>query len=56
MSMLGNLRRDNDMLLVQLVRTYDEAEQASQFGISNFIQDRIQAHEKHAWMFRAITK
>lgn len=56
MTMLGNLRRDNDLFLIQLVRAYDEAEKASQFGVSNFLQDRIQAHEKHAWMFRAITK
>jgi DNA-binding ferritin-like protein len=25
-------------------------------GISNYLQDRIQAHEKHRWMLRAITK
>jgi len=54
--MLSNLKRDNDLLLAQFVRAYDEAEQASEFGISNYLQDRIQAHEKHAWMFRAITK
>jgi len=51
-----NLKRDNDILLTQLVRAYDEAEKTSEIGISNFLQDRIQAHEKHAWMFRAITK
>lgn len=55
-SMLGQLRRDNDLLLAKLVKAYDEAEQASEFGISNYLQDRIQAHEKHAWMLRAITK
>lgn len=55
-SMLGQLRRDNDLLLAKLVKAYDEAEQASEFGISNYLQDRIQAHEMHAWMLRAITK
>lgn len=54
--MLVQIRRDNDLLLAQLVKSYDEAEQASEFGISNYLQDRIQAHEKHAWMLRAITK
>lgn len=54
--MLSNIRRDNDLFLARLVKAYDEAEQASEFGISNFLQDRVQAHEKHAWMLRAITK
>jgi starvation-inducible DNA-binding protein len=55
-AMLTQLLRDNDVLLARLVKSYDEAEQASEFGISNFLQDRIQAHEKHSWMLRAITK
>lgn len=56
MIMLKTLRRDNDLFLAVLVQAYDEAEKESQFGISNYLQDRIQAHEKHAWMLRAITK
>lgn len=56
LSMLRILRRDNDLFLAVLVAAYDEAEKASEFGISNYLQDRIQAHEKHAWMLRAITK
>lgn len=55
-TMLRILRRDNDLFLAVLVAAYDEAEKASEFGISNYLQDRIQAHEKHAWMLRAITK
>jgi starvation-inducible DNA-binding protein len=54
--MLTRLRQDNDKYLAQLIKTYNEAETASEFGVSNHIQDRIQAHEKHAWMLRAITK
>lgn len=55
-AMLRIIKRDNDQFLASLVSAYDEAEKASEFGISNYIQDRIQAHEKHAWMLRAITK
>lgn len=55
-TMLKTLRRDNDLFLAVLVQVYDEAEKASEFGVSNYLQDRIQAHEKHAWMFRSITK
>ena len=54
--MLVRLRQDNDKYLAQLVKAYNEAETASEFGVSNHIQDRIQAHEKHAWMLRSITK
>jgi starvation-inducible DNA-binding protein len=54
--MLIKLRQDNDKYLAQLVKAYNEAETASEFGVSNHIQDRIQAHEKHAWMLRSITK
>ena len=55
-TMLTNLRNDNDRLLAMLYQAYDEAEKESSFGISNHIQDRIEAHEKHAWMLRSITK
>lgn len=55
-AMLRTVKSDNDQFLASLVSAYDEAEKASEFGISNYIQDRIQAHEKHAWMLRAITK
>lgn len=54
--MLSNLRRENDKLLASLITAYKEAEDAGEIGISNYLQDRVQAHEKHAWMLRAITK
>ena len=56
LTMVRNIRRDNDTFLAALVKTYDEADKTSEIGIANFLQDRIQAHEKHAWMLRAITK
>jgi DNA-binding ferritin-like protein len=43
-------------LLASLYKAYDEAEKESSLGISNHLQDRIEAHEKHAWMLRSITK
>lgn len=56
LEMLNQIKNDNDLLLAQLVKAYDESEKESEFGISNYLQDRIQAHEKHSWMLRAITK
>lgn len=54
--MLQNLRMDNETLLNALRVCYQTAEDAGQIGISNYLQDRIQAHEKHAWMLRSLTK
>jgi len=56
LSMVRDLLSENDKLLAVLYIVYKAAEDASEFGISNFLQDRIQAHEKHRWMLRAITK
>jgi starvation-inducible DNA-binding protein len=56
LTMLKNIKRENDKMLVTLIKAYDAAEKDSQFGVSNYLQDRIQAHEKHGWMLRALTK
>lgn len=56
MEMISRLRDDNEMLLNALRVCYQTAEQAGQLGISNYLQDRIQAHEKHGWMLRSITR
>lgn len=55
-AMISELYRDNQTLLTSLHDTYRLAERFSEFGISNFIQDRIQAHKKHAWMLRSMTR
>ena len=54
--MLRSIKSDNDQFLLLLVRAYKEAEDLGELGISNYLQDRIQAHEKHSWMLRSITK
>ncbi len=56
LEMLARLRDDNEMLLNALRVCYETAEQAGQIGISNYLQDRVQAHEKHGWMLRSLTK
>lgn len=55
-SMLMTMKRDNDRILAQLLKAYNEAEADGEIGISNHLQGRIEMHEKHAWMLRAITK
>lgn len=56
MVMMQTLYLDNNKVLASLTRAYNEAERYSEFGVSNFLQDRIQAHKKHQWMLRSITK
>ena len=55
-TMLMNLKSDNDKYLATLYRAYNEAEQASEFGVSNSIQGMITEAEKNAWMLRSFTK
>jgi starvation-inducible DNA-binding protein len=55
-SMMSKLRNDNQALIEQLTKTQTLAEQNKKMGLANFLQDRIDAHEKHGWMLRSITK
>jgi len=56
MTMIKNLVEQNTLMLETLKKAYSMAEEEKQIGIANFLQDRIQAHEKHGWMLRSITK
>lgn len=56
LDMLNILKNDNQKVLSSLQKAYILAEKDKQFGISNFIQDRITAHEKHGWMLRSFKK
>ena len=54
--MLKKLEADNQKVLASLNSAYELAESAKKHGISNFLQDRITAHEKHGWMLRSFIK
>jgi starvation-inducible DNA-binding protein len=56
MEMMRRLRDDNESLLDALRVCYQTAEDDRQIGISNYLQDRVQAHEKHGWMLNSIVK
>jgi starvation-inducible DNA-binding protein len=56
MSMMIKLVGDNQAIIDQLTKTQALAEQNKKMGLANFLQDRIDAHEKHGWMLRSITK
>lgn len=55
-SMMTRLKDDNEKVLDSLNKAYELAEEAKKFGVSNLIQARIEAHEKHGWMLRSIIK
>ena len=54
--MMARLYADNMRVLTTLNDAYRIAEAQGKFGISNAIQDRITAHEKHGWQLRSFTK
>ena len=53
MQMIQELLEDGEKVLKVLDMVYDLAEGARQFGISNFLAERIDAHQLHNWMLRA---
>jgi len=51
--MLSDLSNANLQVIASLYRAYDLAEEHKEFGLSNFLQDRMMAHKKHAWMLKS---
>ena len=55
-TMMTRLLQENNILRASLLSAYKIADTLGEVGISNFLQGRIQAHEKHSWMLRSILK
>lgn len=51
--MVTNLISANDIVITSLVECYKLAESAGEYGLANFLQDRLMAHKKHGWMLKA---
>jgi len=51
--MFARLARDNDVVITTLYEARSVAESQGQFGVVNFLEDRITAHEKHRWMLKS---
>jgi starvation-inducible DNA-binding protein len=56
MSMVTKLLADNEAIIEQLTETQALAESNKKMGLANYLQDRIDAHEKNGWMLRSILK
>lgn len=55
-TMFVNLKNDNDRYIIQLRAGIVLAEEANEPAVSNFLQDLLGTHQKHAWMLRSIVK
>ncbi len=56
LAMLSQLKQDNDRYIIHLRAGIVAAEQADESAISNFLQELLDQHQKHAWMLRSLTK
>lgn len=54
--MLSKLAADNERVIASLTSAYELCEKHKHYGISNMLQDRITAHQKHGWMLRSFIK
>ena len=55
-NMARKLEEDNKKVIETLEDAHKLAEVAKKIGIVNFLEERIDIHEKHGWMLRAISK
>jgi len=56
LEMITRLQRDNIKVIATLMTAHAIAETLNKRGLINFIEERIDAHEKIGWMLRATTK
>lgn len=56
LNMLNKLKSDNELVIGLLRDGIDIAEEAGEPAISNYLQERLDAHQKHAWMLTSLTK
>lgn len=54
--MVYNLFEDNAKVLTSLQRARDVADKYNENGLVNFLEERLDQHNKHAWMLRASLK
>jgi starvation-inducible DNA-binding protein len=51
--MFAQASRDNNIVITALKNSYRIANDHDELGLSNYLQDRIDAHKKHGWMIRS---
>ena len=51
--MLAELKTDNETVIATLRAAFPAADEAGDEATADLLTQRLQAHEKHAWMIRA---
>lgn len=54
--MVRAISEDNAKVTTTLNQTFNAATKSNQQGLANYISERIDAHQKHAWMLRSMLK
>jgi len=54
--MMNILYGDNGTVMEAIKMAYKSAEFNNEIGLSNFLQDRMDKHKKHAWMIKSTAK
>jgi len=54
--MIARLEMDNDIMRTELYACHRLAEANGQAGVINFLEDRIQYHDKLSWMLKSFNK
>lgn len=54
--MMSKLAADNERVIASLRSAYELCEKHKHYAVSNMLQDRLTAHEKHGWMLRSFIK
>ena len=52
-TMLGNLLSDHETIIKTLRKNINECQEINDEGTANFLTDKMEAHEKMAWMLRS---
>jgi starvation-inducible DNA-binding protein len=55
-AMMKELMLDNQIIISQLEKINKSANEAGKKGLTNFIEGRIDVHNKHAWMLKSFLK
>ena len=56
LNMINDLLNDSEKCIKIFKMVYDLSEREEEYGLSNFLAERIDAHKKHSWMLRATLK
>jgi starvation-inducible DNA-binding protein len=54
--MVAELLKDNEKMKIIFKKLFEACESAGEYGFSDFVASRLDAHNKHGWMLKATLK